>query len=65
MQWNEHINTLLKKTKYILFLFYKLKYYLNYKQMKTVYYAVLNSLTSYGILGWGGSYKTLLKKIRK
>ena len=31
--------------------------------MKTIYYAVFNSLTCYGILGWGGSYKTFLKKL--
>ena len=60
LQWNEHIISLLKKTKYILLLFHKLKYYSNYKKIKTIYYAVFNSHTSYGILGWESSNKILI-----
>lgn len=64
MHWDKHISTLLKKTKFVLFLFYKLKKFLNYTQLKTVYFAAFNSIITYGILGWGGVYKIYVNRLQ-
>ena len=63
MHWDKYISTLLRKTKFVLFLFYKLKKFLNYSQLKTIYFAVFNSIITYGILGWGGVYKVYVNRL--
>lgn len=64
MRWDKHIAQLIKKTRFITFLFYKLKYILNYSQLKIMYYASFHSIMSYGILGWGGTNGTSIKLIQ-
>lgn len=64
MRWDKHISQLIKKTRFITFLFYKLKYILNYSQLKIMYYASFHSIMSYGILGWGGTNGTNIKLIQ-
>ena len=62
MRWNEHIEYICNKTKYPIFIFYKLS-----KLMSTVYYALFHSITSYGIIAWGGAYsnsKNLLNRLQ-
>ena len=64
MHWDKQVNSLIKKNKFILFLFYKLKRFLNYTQLKIIYYAVFNSINTYGILGWGGVYRVYINKLQ-
>ena len=64
MKWDKHIHNLNKINKFILFLFYKMKKFLHYSQLKTIYYAIFNSTNTYGILGWGGVYKTHINKLQ-
>lgn len=55
MKWQEHIKSLVNKTKYLIFIFAKLTELLSYKS--------LNSLVTYRILAWGSAYDTTIKKI--
>ena len=64
LRWDRHITELLKKTRFIIFLFHKLKYILSSDQLKVMYYASYHSIISYGILGWGGANDTLIKLIQ-
>ena len=54
-RWNKHIIDLLKRTRFVMFLFHKLKYILSTNQFRVMYNASFHSIISHGILGWGGA----------
>lgn len=60
MKWKSHINYLVKKLRYTLVKFYHLKYKIHFNFMKTLYYSWFYSLINYGIIIYGGEYKTNL-----
>lgn len=61
MRWEEHVKYLINKTKYLIFVFYKLKQIMNQSSLLVVYYALFHSIVNYGILAWGGAYKGVVK----
>lgn len=68
MKWEEHIKYIVSKTKYLTFVFYKLSKLMNLATLRLIYYALFNSVISYGILAWGGAYSNalqLLKNLQK
>ena len=58
-----HIESLNKKLKYILSKFYFVKKILPKFLKRTLYFAMVQCLLSYGITIWGGLYKTTLSSI--
>lgn len=58
MKWINNITANIKKTRYILFLFHKMKFCLSSTQLKIIYHALFVSISTYGIIGWGGAYST-------
>ena len=56
MRWNEHIEYVYNKTKYLIFIFYKLTKIMSTDCLRIVYYAFFHSIISYGMIGWGGTY---------
>ena len=60
LRWNVHISNIIKKTKYLVYVFYRLKNVISKKQMLQIYYGLFNSIAVYGIIGWGGSYDAAL-----
>ena len=65
MRWDFHINQIVKKLRYLLFVFYKLKYILNENALMSIYYGLFHSIATYGIIAWGNSCKTVIEKIYK
>ena len=65
LRWNAHIEHLCKKSRYILFMFYKFKEYFNRKQLFILYFGLFLSFETYGIIGWGRAYTTLLDKLQR
>ncbi len=65
MRWDIHIKEVIKKTRYFLFIFSKFKNIMNKKALKTIYYALFDSIVNYGIIAWGGSYKNVTKLLIK
>lgn len=63
LTWNEHVNFVVNKLRSILYLFKQLKQYLNQKNLKTAYHALVESHISYGIIGWGGILNDHLNKL--
>ena len=66
MKWDKHIEYILNKTKYLIYIFAKIKKSMDTKTLMTIYYAFFHSLINYGIIDWGGAYNnnlTLLQKI--
>ena len=62
MKWEKHIKHL-TKTRYLIFVMNKLKYQLLPTTLVSIYYALFNSIASYGIVAWGGTYKKYIKPI--
>lgn len=63
LRWDSHIDNLIKKLRGILYLFRILKDFLNIKQLKVIYYALVESHLRYGILAWGGAAGCYLKRL--
>lgn len=57
MRWNLHINNVVKKTRYLLFIFAKLNKIMDLQTIYTIYSALFNSVAGYGILVWGSAYQ--------
>lgn len=62
--WDLHVQNLICKLKYIPCVFYKLRPILIYKQLLNVYYALVDSILSYGIIGWGGARDNVLQALQ-
>jgi len=62
-RWNTHIEKTCNKLRNLLFKFKIMKEYLPIKSLKMVYFSLVESIISYGIIGWGGTAKTILKPL--
>lgn len=68
VKWDKQIEYLISKTKYLIFVFYKLRKYMDVEMLRTIYYAFFQSVISYGIIAWGGAYDnyfTLLNTLQR
>lgn len=64
VKWDKHIDSIVKKTKYLLFIFYKMAKIMQTKTLLMLYYAFFNSIIIYGIIAWGGLYKNSLRPLQ-
>ena len=67
MRWNKHIEYIYNKTKYLIFIFYKLSKLMTTDTLRMVYYALFHSIVSYGIIAWGRAYpnsKNILNRLQ-
>lgn len=64
LQWNKHIEYILKKTKYLTYVFHKIKIYMDKETMRMIYYAFFHSIATYGIIAWGGAYNNNLNLLQ-
>ena len=64
MRWNIHIDYVINKTKYLLFVFSKLSRFLQTDTLMMLYYALFHSVAIYGILAWGGAYNNNLSRLQ-
>lgn len=63
MKWDLHVKDLIKKTKFFLFIFYKLKRIADKKTLKVIYNTLFESIINYRIIAWGGCYKNAINKL--
>ena len=64
MKWNMHIKYVMRRTKYLIFIFAKLKNIMDTKTLMMIYYAFFHSIVKYGIIAWGGLYNNNLNLIQ-
>lgn len=64
LRWEDHINLIVKKTKYLIFIFRKLSKRMSKHNLGTIYFALFQSIATYGIIAWGGAYDNVLKKLQ-
>ena len=62
MKWKEHVLQIKKRTRYLIYVIASLKKILDQKMLLIIYYALFESVAFYGILAWGGFFKTENKK---
>ena len=58
LKWDKHIDFIIKRTKYLIFVFYKLSQVMTGNTLKMIYFAFFHSIINYGIIAWGGAFKT-------
>lgn len=63
LKWDVHILQVCGKIRKLFYLFKIIRQYLDSYQLKTIYYALVQSLLVYGISGWGGINKSNLKPL--
>ena len=59
MHWDIHTQNLLKRIKYLLFIFYKLRH-INKQILKIIYYSLFLGVISYAFSIWGCAYDNSL-----
>ena len=64
MKWDSHIKNIYNKTEYHTFTLYKLSNIMSTENLRMIYYALFHSISSYGILAWGGAYEGRTKSLQ-
>lgn len=64
MKWNRHICELVKRIRKCIYIFIRLRNILKLNNLKKVYYALVQSLIQYGIIGWGGAYEKIVSPVK-
>ena len=60
LRWDKHIQYIIKKTKYLIYIFYKIYKSMTIETLRMIYYAYFHSIVNYGIIAWGGVYNNNL-----
>lgn len=63
LRYEQHVISLKNKLRKIIFPFYQLSQILNLNEFKMVYCAFVQSVLNYGIVAYGGTYKTILEPL--
>ena len=58
MRWSKHIEYLINKISYLIFIFSKIAKFMDYNTPKIIYYALFHSQINYGIIAWGERIKS-------
>lgn len=63
LKFVSHIAYLKMKLRKMIYVFFQLSNILNENEIKTVYFAYVQSCLSYGIIAWGGVFRTILQPL--
>lgn len=65
LNWKEHVSALAGRVRKLMFIFKTLRNICDKQQLISVYYALCQSVISYGITCWGGCPKSTLLKLER
>lgn len=65
LKWDKHIVHIIQKTRYLIFMLYKLSKFMQSETLRMIYYAFFHSVISYGNIAWGGAYRNNLDSLQK
>ena len=63
LNWYHHVHELSKKVKRSMGIFSKIRHYINLSTLKQLYYSLIYSHLSYGIIIWGNTYTSTLQPL--
>lgn len=63
MKWDIQLNKTVKKLRYLISVFYKLKNILRRSALISIYYGLFNSVATYGIIAWGNTTNSSIKNL--
>ena len=61
---DKHIIRIIQKTKYLIYIFHKLKQFMSTETLRMIYYEFFKSIISYGYIAWGGAYNNFLNLLQ-
>ena len=64
LKWCAHVKNVIEKTRYLIYIFYKLRNLLSTKHLLIIYYALFWSTATYGMIAWGGVYDSNIKNLK-
>ena len=65
LRWESHIQNITKNLRHLIYIFYKMRTFMNTNHLLIIYYAFFWSLVTYGIIAWGGVCDTNLQLLNK
>jgi hypothetical protein len=65
LRWDKHVEHTTKKCRKMIYVFKVLRDIFPIQILRTIYFAMAQSIVEYGIVGWGGMAKTLLKPLNR
>lgn len=65
LSWKNHINLLSKRTRKLIYVFKTLRHIAEFNLLKSVYFALAQSILSYCITSWGGTCKTRMIELER
>lgn len=65
LTWKEHINIISSKISRAIFAINRVKYFLPYKSLKSLYYVLIHSHITYGIQAWGNGNTKKIEILQK
>lgn len=65
LKWKEQIQSIFKKTRYLVYVFAKLRNIIELPNLKSIYYALFHSIATYGINAWGEAYNNAISILYK
>ena len=63
LRWETHMKNVTKRLRYFIYIFFKLRKFMNTDQLLIIYHALFWSVATYGIIAWAGVCDTNLKPL--
>lgn len=63
LRWDKHVQALVRKVRSLMYIFKQTKKILSLRENLSLYYSLVQSLLTYGIIGWGGAYNNNLNPL--
>jgi len=63
LKFNKHIKSITNRIRPIVAALYRINWFLDINHLRSVYYALVHSILSYGIVVWGSTYNSHLKQL--
>ena len=65
LKWDKQVEYLIKKTKYMIYILYKMSQYMTTETLRMIYYTLLHSIISYSNIARGGAYNNVLDLLQR
>lgn len=64
LRWYNHIQYTSDKIRKLIYKFYQLRQFMNIKMLKTIYYALVESILNYCVAAWGSADKSIIEPLK-